>query len=422
MQKKDLKKFDLPDSPGVYFFIGKKKPSSKKEEILYIGKATSLKDRVASYFSSDLINSRGAHIVDMVFRASKIKYEKTDTVLEAILLEANLIKKYKPYYNTKEKDDKSWNSVVVTKEEFPRILLVREKDIDRVNMTVTSKKAGLSNAKISEVFGPYPKSSHIKEVLRIIRKIFPYDDNSSRSSYGAEFYKQIGLSPDKKSKEAKALYKHNIKHIEMFLDAKKKKIISELKKKMQDFSKQKKFEEAAKIRNKIFAIDHINDIALLKNDIYEEGNRPKFRIESYDISHHGGKSMVGVMVVLDNKILDKNEYRKFNIKSRDKSDDTGALKEVLERRFSHTEWSMPDLIVIDGGKPQYNAGENFLKKHKIYIPLVTVVKDEKHKPKGFLGDETMIKLHKEAILLSNSEAHRFAITFHKKKRSKDFIK
>ena len=113
MNIKSLSKFKLPDAPGVYFFL-------KGGKLLYIGKATSLKDRVKSYFVRDLIGTRGPLIVDMAFKATNLKFQKCDSVLEALILEANLIKKHQPYYNTKEKDDKSFNYVCVTKEKLPK--------------------------------------------------------------------------------------------------------------------------------------------------------------------------------------------------------------------------------------------------------------------------------------------------------------
>ena len=122
IKSQELKKYHLPDGPGVYFF-------KKKKNILYVGKATSIKDRVKSYFSSDLIQTRGPLIVDMVFQAEKIDYIETNSVLEALILEANLIKKYQPKYNTKEKDDKSFNYIVITREDFPRVMIERGKDL-----------------------------------------------------------------------------------------------------------------------------------------------------------------------------------------------------------------------------------------------------------------------------------------------------
>ena len=124
MIRQDFDKLNFPDTPGVYFW------RDEAGKVLYIGKATSLRDRVRSYFSPDIIKTRGAHIVDMVFKSHTVTYQETMNVLEALILEANVIKKYKPYYNTKEKDDKSFNCVAITKEDFPQVFLVRQKDID----------------------------------------------------------------------------------------------------------------------------------------------------------------------------------------------------------------------------------------------------------------------------------------------------
>ena len=152
LSSEQTKKF--PDLPGVYLF-------KKEKEILYIGKATSLRDRVKSYFSADLINMRGQFIVDMVGRAEKIDYLKTNSVLEALILESNLIKKYQPKYNTKEKDDKSYNYVIITKEDFPRVLLIRGRELE----VQDGEASGLN---IKYKFGPYPNGSAIEEGLKIV--------------------------------------------------------------------------------------------------------------------------------------------------------------------------------------------------------------------------------------------------------------
>jgi excinuclease ABC subunit C len=136
----------------------------------------------------------------------------------------------------------------------------------------------------------------------------------------------------------------------------------------------------------------------------------------------GGKNMVGVMTVVEDGEVNKNEYRKFKIRTQNDANDTGALKEVLERRLAHTEWTHPALIVVDGGVAQINAAKKVLNKIKSNIPIVSVLKDEKHKPKAIMGDEKMGLKYKREILLANSEAHRFAITYHKKMRNKNFLK
>ncbi len=141
-----------------------------------------------------------------------------------------------------------------------------------------------------------------------------------------------------------------------------------------------------------------------------------YRIEAYDIAHFGGKNTVGVFTVLENGSIKKADYRLFNIKSAKESDDYGALTEVLIRRFNHTEWQMPDLIVIDGGVQHFSTALKVLKSLNIKTDIVSVVKDDSHKPKDILGKKETIDSHKEEILLANSESHRFALNAQRKKR------
>lgn len=394
MKIKDLKKNNLPDKPGVYFF-------KKGKDILYIGKATSLKSRVRSYFSKDLINTRGPMILDMVTLADNIVWQETDSVLEALIAEANLIKKYQPKYNTKEKDNKSFNYVCLTKEDLPRVLIERERLLEK--------------DKYQAVYGPFPKGGELKEAIRIIRRIFPFLDNDSVKKNNKQFYDQLKLNPSSQIE-----YKKNIKHLKLFFQGKKKSILSSLKKEMMKKALEQKFEQASEIKRKIFALEHINDISLIKKESlsYQNG----FRVEAYDIAHMSGLNMVGVMVVLENGQPSKKEYRKFIIRTRSKADDIGALREVLERRLKHTDWPLPSLIVLDGGLAQKNIGEKVLKENKIKIPIISVVKDERHKPKVILGERSLSHKYKELILIANSESHRFAINFHTKKRNQKFLK
>ncbi|MFZ4405632.1 MAG: GIY-YIG nuclease family protein, partial [Pseudobdellovibrionaceae bacterium] len=156
MNSQQLAKFNLPENPGVYFF-------KKGQEILYIGKATSLRDRVRSYFANDLISTRGSRIIDMVTLADKIDFQVSDSVLEALILESALIKKHTPKYNIKEKDDRSYNFVVVTKENFPRVLIIRGKEL--------KNNLGLAkDLKIAKKFGPFPNGTQLKEALKLVKK------------------------------------------------------------------------------------------------------------------------------------------------------------------------------------------------------------------------------------------------------------
>ena len=219
MTSQEFRKKNLPDNPGVYFF-------KKGTEILYIGKATSLRDRVRSYFSADLIKTRGPAIVDMVFQANDISHQKTDSVLEALILESNLIKKHQPKYNVKERDDKSFNYVGVTKEEFPRIILIRAKDL-KTNIY-----------KLQAKYGPFPNAGQLREALKLIQKIFPFfNTNKPVTEFNSIDKKRIGLNiqlglyPDVFSgKVSKVEYNKNISKIKLFFEGKTKRIISNLKK------------------------------------------------------------------------------------------------------------------------------------------------------------------------------------------------
>jgi excinuclease ABC subunit C len=409
VKSQELAKLKLPDTPGVYFFrLGK--------EILYIGKATSLRDRTRSYFAKDLIETRGPHIVDMVFKTESLTVEETDSVLEALILEANLIKQYQPYYNTKEKDDKSWNYVCITKEECPQLLVERAKNI---NFETAQTLKGVA---LQDWYGPFTNGRQLKEALKIIRRIFPFVDASSSKKDNYEFYRQLGLTPDVSGADKLDAYKRSIRNLKLFFQGKKKALVKELERDMKTAAKELRFEEASHIRNQIYALGHINDIALIKSDPLVRKEKAGFRIEAYDVAHLSGKNMVGVMTVLEDGQVNKREYRSFNVRGFTKANDTGALEEVLSRRLRHTEWGMPDLIATDGGEAQMRVAVQLLKRYQLGIPVVSIVKDEHHKPKEIIGDTAMSKTYAKEVLLANSEAHRFSIGLHKKQRDKAFLK
>lgn len=407
MKSQDLKQFNLPDAPGVYFF----KHGSK---ILYVGKATSLKDRVKSYFSRDILLTRGPKIVKMLEEVDSVDFKETDSVLEALILEANEIKRLQPTANSRDKDDKSYNYVAVTKEEFPRIVIVRGRDLLKIENL---------KLEIAKQFGPFPHAGELREALKIVRRIFPFRDTKCKITEKLKpcFNAQIGLCPGPCggwiSKED---YRKIIKNFILFFEGKKARLISTLEKEMKTHAKKQEFEEAERIKRQIFSLNHIHDIALIKQDLgaAQEGEEI-FRIESYDIAHISGTNVVGVMTVVEDGELNKSQYRKFKIKA-DKNDDTNNLKEVLSRRLNHPEWAMPNLIVVDGGAGQVNAAQAVLNERGISIPVVAVTKDERHKAKLVIGDREMAERYKKEILLSNSEAHRFAINYHRLLRNKGF--
>ncbi len=443
MKYQDAQQLKLPDAPGVYHFLDRKK------KILYIGKATSLRDRVRSYFANDLLHTRGKHILDMVASAHTLHFIETDSVLEALILEASLIKKHQPYYNTKEKDNKSFNYVVITNEEFPRVLTIRERTM----------LAGTPDTKAlyKYIFGPFPQGMNLLEALKIIRKIFPFRDTCSpaqtreikllgvrktfeypvirhhvtdrdgRVSAGKPcFNRQINLCPGVCTGEiSKKEYAETIRNIKEFFEGKKKLILKRLTRDMHLHAKNLEFEKAGEDKRAIFGLTHIKDVSLISENIRiasRDSSRVRaqsFRIEAYDIAHISGKYTVGVMVVVEDDRPQKSAYRKFKIRvDAEKVNDTLHLEEVLRRRFAHHEWPKADLLVIDGGIAQRRVALRLVKEFGLACEVVSVVKDERHKPKGMLGNKEIIESYKRGILIANAESHRFAVAYHRTLREK----
>jgi excinuclease ABC subunit C len=411
MQRTDLHTNKIPDAPGVYFFMGSRK------KILYIGKATSLRNRVRSYFAPDLREKRSELIEKMVAEAKSVETTVTDSVLEALILETNLIRTHKPHYNTRSKDDKSYNHLVITNDEWPRVLVVRGKDLTE----------RFTEDEIMYHFGPFPSGQLFREALKIVRKLFkfydtkrPVGEEKSKLTRGKiDFNRQIGLYP---SEHTKADYQRTIRHIRLFFEGKKQQIIKELERDMMQLATHERFEEAAINKKRIFALQHIQDIALIKDDARIYRDEKRIRIEAYDIAHLMGSDMVGVMTVVEGAEAAVGEYRKFKIKSLTDANDPAALKEVLLRRLKHPEWPLPQLLVVDGAVAQKNAAELILRQHGVVIPVVAVVKDDRHKPIRIIGQKTLIDTHKQSILLANAESHRFAINFHRARRATRYKK
>jgi excinuclease ABC subunit C len=408
---------ELPKTPGVYLFM------DKRGRVLYVGKATSLRDRVRQYFSGN--DSRGERIERLVRDSQDIVVEQTDSVLEALLLESVLIKKHQPKYNVEGKDDKSFSYFLITKEKFPRVLILRGTDFDKKKYQEKIYKQG-------KVFGPYTSREQMRIALKIIRKIFPFHNRSEHSEKGCLSY-QIGLCPGPYDDAITVdEYKKNMRNISLFLSGRKKKLLKDLNRDMKKYAREEEFEKAEKIKKQIFALEHINDIALLKSEsptfgVPKVGLSDEVRIEAYDISHMDGKYTVASMVVSIEATIEYSKYRKFKIKSIDGIDDVGAMREVLARRLNHlSDWGVPNLIVLDGGKGHLNMAEDLWQKLDINIPVIAVAKGPTRKKldiyesKLFPVDK---KLLQDKILLENlrEEAHRFAITYHKQLRDKDFV-
>jgi excinuclease ABC subunit C len=308
---------------------------------------------------------------------------------------------------------------VITKEEYPRIIVLRRTDLEK-NKNI-----------IKNTFGPYTSKKQLETALKIIRKIFPYHSLKQKTEKGCLDY-QIGFCPGPYAGGiSREDYLKNIRNIKMILDGKKKNLVQKLEKEMQDFSKKHEFEKAGEIKNKIFALNHIRDVALIakegniRNTICEIRNT---RTEAYDISNISGQYAVGSMVVFKNNEPDKSQYRRFKIKTILGADDVGMMREVLTRRFNNN-WPKPDLILLDGGQGHLNMGADVIKIFELDIPIVAVAKgpdrknlelriwnlDSEARTKNIINDKLLIKRIMD-------EAHRFAITYHKKLRKTNFLK
>lgn len=397
------KKNELPESPGVYFFL------DKEDALLYIGKATSLHDRVRSYFVQDILETRGPKIRLMLERVARIAYAKTDSVLEALLLESNLIKAEQPPYNTDAKDDKSYNHVVITKEEFPRVLIVRGRDIEQKKFVDPVKY----------LYGPFPQGGALREALQIVRRLFPYRDKCRPGIGKPCFNAQIGLCPGVCTGGVTAKeYGKTVNHIRLFFEGHKNDVVKQLEREMKGAAREFRFERAGEIKRTLFGLRHIQDMALIKDDLRE---KHAHRIEAYDVAHLRGQFSVGVMTVIEESRPNKYEYRQFKLREKHGGNDLSALRELLTRRLKHGEWPLPELIVVDGALLQLDQAEQTLREAGITIPIVGVVKDAHHRAARLIGPAGIIDRFEKEIILANSEAHRFAITFHRKRREKEFL-
>lgn len=443
----------LPETPGVYLF------KNKRGKIIYVGKAVNLKNRVGSYFQKfeNLLPKTQL----LVSEIADLYYIRVESEIEALILEANLIKKHKPHYNIRLKDDKDYIYIKITKEDFPTVQLARGKD--------------LKGAK--KYFGPFPDGGSARTVYRLIRRLFPF--RTCKVDQGKPcFYYHIGLclgpcfgAVDKKT------YNLMIRRMIRFLEGHKDEVVTALTEDMHKASDTLQFERAGQIKRQLEAIGYVTqrkqmidryiDNPNLIEDLHQEslrqlaeilntraktavsktnaqsGDLPMqvgylSRIECYDNSNLQGSHATSSMVVFINGEPDKSHYRKFRIKKVKGQDDYAYMKEVLTRRFHHLvtstgKWkpdadqsfdSMPDLIVIDGGKGQLAVAKKVLDDLNFEIPIVSLAKrlEEIYLPSNPIS----IRLPRDSEALKlvqhlRDEAHRFALGYNRKLRNKALI-
>ncbi|MCM8762922.1 MAG: excinuclease ABC subunit UvrC [Candidatus Omnitrophica bacterium] len=401
---------ELPPSPGVYIF------KDKAGKILYIGKAANLKKRVNSYFTRYLSTKTQS----MVSQIASIDYVLTPTEAAALIKEAAMVKEYLPRYNVALRDDKSFPLIRITDEDYPQISICRKKK------TLNEK---------ARYFGPYPNAGLLRQALKIIRQVFGFRTCKTLPKKIC-LYGRLNLCPAPCiGKIKKEDYKEIIDNIVLFLEGKQDALIQRLLATMKKLSQEKRYEEAARIRDQIRALSALKKESIEQDFISElEDFRQKIgllklpeRIEALDISNILGKEATGSVISFFKGLPDKSNYRRFRIKEVKKINDYAMLREVVRRRYSRLKKEnkqFPDLILIDGGRAHLLVAKKELSKLGLDIPLVSVAKEKENI--YLLGRKEPLRLdfNSQALHLIQrirDEAHRFALSYHRLLRRKKII-
>ncbi len=452
----DINQYEIPETPGVYIF------RNSKNRVIYVGKAINLKNRVKSYFQKfDALAPKTQALVEKI---EKFEFIKVENEVEALLLEADLIKKYKPPYNIDLKDDKFYKYIKI---EGTKLSLPNQEDkteVEKSLLTITQTRTKRDDK--AQYFGPFPEGSSVNLIIKSLRRVFPYRDctiqkfNRYKKAGRPCLYGHIGLCPAPcQNVEAGETNNENVKKIGEYLKGDKKRLFQRLEKEMKDASKREDFETAAYLRDQINSYNYLTQ---QRRDVKEYINAPNliedraekglqalldileieagflfdpyeiesFRIEIFDISNMQGSNAVGSMVVMTGGSPDKKEYRRFKIQTKDTPDDFHMMQEMLRRRLKRVnidaedKWIDPNLIVIDGGKGQLSSAIEILEEYGINIPIIGLAKREEEIVIKTPTDFKIVKLPDNSDALNilkrgRDEAHRFGITYYRKLHRKN---
>jgi len=406
----DLKK--IPSTPGVYIY------KDKTGKIIYVGKAINLKKRVTQYFQRD--DALGPKTKSLVSKIHSIQTKTVDSELQALVLEASLIKKHLPHYNSLLKDDRSYTYIVITKDKLPLVYSTHQSNLPEKAFS----------------YGPFPDASAVKSLLKTLRRIFPYyskKHHPTRKCLYCHLKLCPGPSPDPKD------YKKTISYIKKILSGKFSLLQRQLKKEMQSASKVQAYESALIAKKQLDSLNYVVSGWKNLNLLFQSVNLPQDlqssalhelysvlkpylpqlqtlnRLECFDISQLGHKHFVGSMSVSLNASLRTDQYRQFKIRSKQIPDDQYMIQEVVQRRLKHPEWGQPQLIIVDGGKPQVSAATNI----NTNIPIIGLAKREETIviKIGYSWQEIKLPKNSNALRLLQllrDEAHRFANKYRKK--------
>ena len=409
MNQSQLK--NLPSSPGVYFH------KDKGGEIIYIGKAASLKNRVKQYFQ----NTRDMDVKTraLVAEIADTDWVQTESEIDALFLEAEMVKRYMPRYNILLRDDKSLIFVRIDmKNQWPYVSFTRNPADDG-----------------ADYFGPYYNSFAVKKALRYLRRIFPYFTKNPRSNLGnnrPDLDVHLGLSPVGMTNDE---YKANLRRLISYIKGNRKKLIIDLEHGMKTAAKLHDFETAAIIRNKLRSLHELQQRIMFGDKEFLDISKDKAlrdlmdllalakiptRIEGFDISHMSGTNVVASMVVFTNGVSDREQYRKFKTR-KEQNDDYYNMSGTITRRFSATNlksWGKPDLVLIDGGKGQLDAALQARDKcNQIDIPFIGLAKRQEQIVVKLSNGYKLINLSKSTHVIKllqriRDESHRFAVSYH----------
>lgn len=428
----------LPKTPGVYFH------KNGQGEIIYVGKAAVLNNRVRQYFQKS--RTRDIKTDALVAEIADTDWIEVETELDALFLEAEMIRRYMPRYNILLRDDKSMVYIRV--------------DYNSDYPTVSTTRRPLDDG--ARYFGPFLSIGSVRQALRLLRRIFPFATKKANGAKRANLHYHLGLDPGlEEGKTSLKEYRANLRKLIAYIEGKRAAVIKELEKEMKKYAKSKQYEQAAQVRNQLFALKNLakqvvfsdkeyldisKDMALAElTDLLGLKTIPR-RIEGYDISHQQGSDVVASMVVFTNGATNKGEYRKFKTRF-NKNDDFYNMNETIMRRFGAKNvklWGLPNLVLIDGGKGQLQAALKARDERNIDVPFIGLAKREEQiiiaknnskvildknklgQLKGFVQENELfyvVSLPKTAHIIKllqriRDESHRFAISYHSTLKTK----
>lgn len=418
---------ELPTQPGVYFH------KDTAGDIIYVGKAANLRNRVRQYFQKSRL--RDPKTDALISEIVDLDWMVVESELEALFLEAEMVRRYMPRYNILLRDDKSMVYIRI--------------DYDSDYPTVTTTRRPLDDK--ARYFGPYLSVGSVRQALKLLRRIFPFATKHTPNQKRATLHYHLGLDPGlEEGKTTLEEYRANLRKLMAVIEGRRKSIERELEKEMKSHAKKAEFEAAAKARNQLYALRRLNQQIVFSDKEFLDISKDQAlselaelldmekiprRIEGYDISHMSGTDVVASMVVFTNGVSNKGEYRKFKT-AKNQNNDFDNMRETIRRRFalnkgftsqkgkilsnSKNAWKlqMPDMVLIDGGKGQVAAALQAMVERDIAVPVVGLAKrlETIIVPRGDKEFEEINLPHSSHLvkLLQRirDESHRFAVSYH----------